>query len=406
MSRRLRCMLIAVVVALAAPPAALAATVDYVGQVDQGGPPFVITMLRMYGDDGPDDAITVSETATEHVVQRAGGGLVLGPAIANNECTGGGAEVRCARASSISADLLGGNDRLTADGVTVPLALAGGAGNDELSGGEASDVLAGGPGNDTLTGRAGVDEFFGEGDDDVLEARDGVPERLSCGAGNDQARNDYTDIIADCERGVDQDADGFLATADCRDGDARIFPGAPDPENGVDEDCDGADDRNLDRDGDGFPIPADCDDGRASIRPGALERRGNDVDENCDDRAEPFTPLAALVSARFAQGATVTTLRTLIVRNAPRGARVRVTCSSRRLGCRFSSATRTVARDLAPVSLGRLFRGARLRAGARITARVSAPESTSRTYAYVIGRGAPPSSRTTCQAPGGRSFPC
>ena len=80
-----------------------------------------------------------------------------------------------------------------------------------------------------------------------------VPERIACGAGNDQVDNDFTDIIAECERGTDNDGDGFSTAVDCNDARANVFPGAPDPENGVDEDCDGRDDVNLDRDGDDVP---------------------------------------------------------------------------------------------------------------------------------------------------------
>src|SRR6185295_18753306 len=117
---------------------------------------------------------------------------------------------------------------------------------------DGDDVLAGGPGDDILTGGAGADSFFGEAGDDVIEARDGIPERIACGADDDQARNDFTDILAECERGIDSDGDGFSSAADCNDGNAGIHPGAVDvPENGVDEDCDGRDAVNLDRDRDG-----------------------------------------------------------------------------------------------------------------------------------------------------------
>ena len=91
--------------------------------------------------------------------------------------------------------------------------------------------------------------------------------------------------MAGCERGVDGDADGVEASADCDDADAAIRPGAPEVfGNGVDEDCNGRDDADPDADRDGFAVPADCDDTNAAIRPGALEIRGNTVDENCDRR--------------------------------------------------------------------------------------------------------------------------
>ena len=81
------------------------------------------------------------------------------------------------------------------------------------------------------------------------------PERIACGADADLVDNDFIDIIAECERGTDNDVDGFSTAVDCNDGARNIFPGAPDPENGIDEDCNGQDNRNLDRDRDGFPVP-------------------------------------------------------------------------------------------------------------------------------------------------------
>lgn len=55
---------------------------------------------------------------------------------------------------------------------------------------------------------------------------------------------------------VDADGDGFAAAVDCDDGNASIYPGAPDPVcDGVDSDCDGDDDVDLDLDG----RPDECD---------------------------------------------------------------------------------------------------------------------------------------------------
>src|SRR6185436_17481601 len=149
-----------------------------------------------------------------------------------------------------------GNDRLSQVGLTVPLLATGGPDNDTITGGRGNDVLTGADGNDELTGNEGVDEYFGEGGADVINAFDGNAERISCGSGDDRARNDPIDIIAECEAGVDGDADGFASFVDCNDGNPAIHPGVADiVENGIDENCDGADARNLDRDADGFPIP-------------------------------------------------------------------------------------------------------------------------------------------------------
>ena len=169
-----------------------------------------------------------------------------------------------------------------------------------MIGGSGPDVLAGGAGNDFLNGQGGIDDYFGEGGNDTIEARDGVAERISCGAGSDQARIDFIDIIAECEAGVDGDGDGFSSSIDCNDANPRINPGARERfENGIDEDCDGRDNVDLDRDGDGFARPIDCNDSKKRIRPNAREIRGNRVDENCDRRAEPFAQLATVVTNRW-----------------------------------------------------------------------------------------------------------
>ena len=194
-------------------------------------------------------------------------------------------------------------------------------------------MLAGGVGNDTLDGGGGVDDYFGETGDDTIEARDGHAERIACGAGTDEAHNDFIDIIAECERGIDGDSDGFSSAVDCNDDAANIFPGAPEVfDNGIDENCDGRDNPNLDRDGDGFAQP-----GRLQRRQrGDPAQRARDprqpVDENCDRRADPFAELGAVVVQPVgASRAAFARLRTLVVHNAPKGARIVLTCKGR--GC-------------------------------------------------------------------------
>ena len=310
--------------------------------------------------------------------------------------------VTCDPGSSFSVDLRAGGDRFRATGGTSPISVAGGDDADELSTDGGNDVLAGGAGGDTLLGNGGVDEYFGETGDDTINARDSNAERISCGAGADVADNDFTDIIAECERGVDGDGDGFSTAVDCNDAAATIFPGAAEVfDNGVDENCDGRDNPNLDVDGDTFPRPFDCDDGNAAIRPTVPEIRGNAVDENCDRRAEPFSDLGAVVANQWVFGTRFSRLLKLVVHNAPGGARVSFRCSGRSCPTRRTRRV-TVRNVLTRVTLHRPFRGKRLRPGTKLTVTITAAQTIGRTYTYVVKRGEAPQTKVACRAPGAR----
>ncbi len=386
MMRALRSLALAAGLLALAPGAASAATTVTLDETTG--------VLEITGD-AVANTITTLQSATNVVV--TGTDLTTAP-----PCNGTAMSVTCPRAAvrMIAVDLDAGNDSFDSVAVTVPQSIAGRGGDDVLKGGDAGDVLAGGDGKDTLEGRGGVDDYFGEAGDDTILARDLTAERIACGAGTDTVTNDFTDIIAECENGTDGDNDGFNSRVDCNDVNAAIRPGAPEVfGNGVDEDCNGRDDVNRDGDGDGFAIPVDCDDSRAAIRPGALEVRGNSIDENCDSRAEPWRVVPALVSNRWAVLGSRTRLQALVVRVAPKGAVVRLSC--RGSSCPFKRAQRrTVARDLDPVSFSRLFRGQRLRPGTRLTLTINLAESIGRTFTYTVRRGALPDSEIVCKAPG------
>ena len=125
----------------------------------------------------------------------------------------------------------------------------------------------------------------------------------------DNLGNPATATISVTAVNNDVDGDGYLSTVnDCNDNNAAIHPGAVDiANNGIDEDCSGADLVNttlLDNDGDGFtPAAGDCNDAAVSIYPGATEIANNGIDEDCsgadlvnttllDNDGDGFTPAA------------------------------------------------------------------------------------------------------------------
>jgi len=100
----------------------------------------------------------------------------------------------------------------------------------------------------------------------------------------------YDGVDSDCDGADDYDADGDGARdprgdgADCDDADPSVYPGAPDAwYDGIDADCAGDDD--FDQDGDGVARLGDggddCDDTDAAVFPGAQDEWYDGVDSDC-----------------------------------------------------------------------------------------------------------------------------
>ncbi|WP_157592061.1 calcium-binding protein [Solirubrobacter soli] len=78
--------------------------------------------------------------------------------------------------------------------------IAGGSGDDTLTGSAGENRIDGGAGDDTITGGDGPDALTGGAGDDTINAQDGFSDQISCGAGDDSVAADADDVVADdCE---------------------------------------------------------------------------------------------------------------------------------------------------------------------------------------------------------------
>ncbi len=119
---------------------------------------------------------------------------------------------------------------------------------------------------------------------DVSGATDLDPLEISC----DTAEPTFEGSGISITSCTDGDGDGICAPADCDDTNIDIYPGAPETcGDGIDDDCDGADEL-IDDDADGYDDVAcggdDCDDDDDTVHPGVDEDSdGFSVCDDCND---------------------------------------------------------------------------------------------------------------------------
>jgi Ca2+-binding RTX toxin-like protein len=253
----------------------------------------------------------------------------------------------------VTADLAAGT---ASSGGTAQLSslerLIGGPQGDTLLGTDAANEINGAGGADDIDPRAGADVVnAGEGDD-TLRLEDGAADTGDCGGGTDLADADAGDQLAGCETVT-------LPPV--------VLPPPP-------------------------PPPPPCV--PVTVIP------GNGIDENCDNADEPFPVLTSTVRTDFAVFARFTRIRVLVARNVPAGATVEVRCNGR--GCPFKRRSRVQKKAATLVNLAKLFklRGADLKPDAKLHVRVTLPLAIGKTVVFTIRNRKLPTSRNLCLPPG------
>jgi Ca2+-binding RTX toxin-like protein len=371
---------------------------------------------RIAVDAGPGDDIVRGSPGNDSIAGGNGSDLLGGGFGADTISGGEGFDqvTYCDRSTGVSVSLDGvPDDGAAAEGDNAQADLEdvlGGSGNDVLTGNASANTLSGGAGNDVLRGGAGFDTLNGGDGNDSIDARDDAEDLVACGAGGaDEADLDAPDETTGCETEhrqapllLDADGDGSPRPFDCDDASPPVRPGATDvPDDGIDQDCNGADAINLDRDHDGSPRPADCDDANPRVNPSAREIPGDRVDDDCDGIAQPFPRVSSLVS--YDLDPRTHRLYALDISALTAATRVKVTCHAS--GCPRPIRVRA-GRPLTHLRLASRLRTVAFVPGTRLTICLSKAHAMSKLVELRVGRAGLTARPTRYLTPGSDPKAC
>jgi hypothetical protein len=359
-------------------------TADRADKIDASGTqlPFDNSGPEQFNTAGGDDTIVAGPLA-DAVSAGAGDDRITGGPGADQLQGDAGSDTFTGLTNGDQVDGGTGTDVLDLSALTsgVSISLDGVANDGPL--GSTANVTAvedvrGTPNADLLTGGAAAETLRAAAGDDTIDARGGGVDTVECGTGNDTARVDDTDAVTGCET-VERAA--APPSAGAGGGGAAAGP-------------------LVDADGDGVVTGADCDDTRADIRPGARDRPGNRIDEDCSGADAAFAPIPARLSFEWRTRSDGTTFAaTLLVRDVPKGGKVELRCSGP--GC--AARVRTAKVKGSKANLLKLV-SRRLRAGATVEIRVTAPDFIGRATRFKMRADGRQPKKTTAQlAPSRRS---
>jgi hypothetical protein len=324
-------------------------------------------------------------------------------------------------------NLEGGNDIVTAGfAFNAPLphrptVINGGTGNDRLSGGSVDDAIDGGPGDDEILVTGGGGTANGGPGDDRFESGAGpvqAPVQIHGGDGRDvlllHGRGEVTldgsmndvngmNVMPDVEDIEGSDSVDRLTGSAAgnrlrgRFGeDVLVGAGGPDSlDGGPDTDAILASDGEIDSVVCGGGIDHVLADWNDAVHDDCeLVTRAARSDDGQQARLKHNGARVVTNWLAFARHTRVDVLR---LRDIPVGGRATLRCTGR--GCPFRKAKRLRIRDGRANATG-LFEGKRLRPGAVIAIRVTAPGTMGKIVRYTMRSRRPPAKQTLCDPPG------